>query len=70
MSRPERFYSDKPEHRPERLLRLKQVLDLIPISKSSWWAGVKCGKYPAPLKLSQRTTVWRESDIRALIESL
>ena len=56
--------------RPERLLRLKQVLEIIPVSKSTWWAGVKTGRFPKPSKLSERTTVWRESDIRALIETL
>lgn len=51
-----------------RLLRLKQIIpDKIPISKSSWWAGVKTGKYPKPLKLGERTTVWRESDIDRII---
>jgi prophage regulatory protein len=51
-----------------RLLRLKQIIpDKIPISKSSWWAGVKTGKYPKPMKLGERTTVWRESEIDAII---
>lgn len=50
-------------------IRLPQVLQLIPISKSSWWAGVKSGRYPAAVKLSERTTCWRSSDIRKLIES-
>lgn len=40
---------------------------IIPISKSGWWAGVKAGKFPKPLKLGPRTTVWRVEDIRALI---
>ena len=40
---------------------------IIPVSKSSWWAGCKSGKYPKPLKLGARTTVWRVEDIRALI---
>jgi predicted DNA-binding transcriptional regulator AlpA len=57
-------------NRPERLLRLKQVLEIIPVSKSTWWTGVKNGKFPKPSKLSERTTVWRESDIRALVEAL
>jgi prophage regulatory protein len=43
---------------------------LIPISKSSWWAGVKSGRYPAPVKLSSRTTAWKVEDIRALIDSM
>jgi prophage regulatory protein len=41
---------------------------LIPIGKSSWWAGVRDGRYPKPVKLGKRTTVWRIEDIRALIE--
>lgn len=49
------------------LLRIKQVLKFIPVSRSSWWAGVKSGKYPKPQKLGERTTVWRASDIHALI---
>ena len=50
-------------------LRLPQVLEFIPVSKSSWWAGCKNGRYPKPIKLSARTTVWRIEDIRELIES-
>ena len=50
-------------------LRLPQVLEFIPVSKSSWWAGCKNGRYPKPIKLSARTTVWRVEDIRELIES-
>lgn len=51
------------------LLRVKQVLQLIPISRSSWFAGVKSGRYPQPFKLSARTTVWRTRDIIALINN-
>jgi uncharacterized spore protein YtfJ len=42
---------------------------IIPVSKSGWWAGVKSGKYPAPLKLSEGVTAWRVEDIRKLIAS-
>lgn len=52
------------------LLRLPQVLALVPISKSAWWAGCKSGKYPKPLKLGPRTTVWRASDIAAFIRAV
>lgn len=51
-------------------LRLKQVLILIPISRSSWWSGVAQGKYPRPIKLGQRVTVWRVSDIQKLIQKI
>jgi prophage regulatory protein len=41
----------------------------IPVSKSTWWAGVKDGRFPKPVKLSTRVTAWRVEDIRAFIES-
>jgi len=50
------------------LLRIKQLLRFIPVSRSSWWAGVKSGRYPAPCKLSPRVTVWSVKSIRAIIE--
>jgi prophage regulatory protein len=60
----------KENTRPEtgRLLRLPQVLEILPVSKSHFWQGVKDGRYPAPVKLSERITCWRESDILTLIE--
>ena len=50
------------------LLRIKQVLRFIPVSRSNWWAGVKDGRFPKPMKLSERVTVWKATDIRALVE--
>ena len=50
------------------LLRVKQVLRFVPVSRSNWWAGVKEGKYPQPVKLSERVTCWRAADIRTLVE--
>lgn len=41
----------------------------IPVSKSTWWQGVKDGRFPKPHKLGPRTTVWKAEDIRALFES-
>lgn len=54
---------------PESFLRLPQVLSAYPVSRSAWWAGIKAGRYPQPVKLSERTTAWRASDIAALIEA-
>jgi prophage regulatory protein len=41
----------------------------LPISKSTWWAGVKAGRYPAAVKLGPRITAWRVEDILALMEN-
>jgi len=43
---------------------------IIPVSNTSWWDGVKSGKYPKPVKLGARTTAWRVEDIRCLVNSL
>lgn len=51
-------------------LRLPQILAIFPISKSSWWEGCRTGRYPKPVKLAARTTVWRAEDIAALVDSL
>jgi prophage regulatory protein len=48
-------------------LRLPEVLKLFPVSKSGWYAGVRAGNYPAPVKLGQRTSAWRAEDIHKLI---
>ncbi len=43
---------------------------LIPVSASTWWAGVKSGRYPQPTRaLGARITAWRVEDIRALIDA-
>jgi predicted DNA-binding transcriptional regulator AlpA len=52
------------------LLRLPQVLRLIPVARSTWWAGIKAGRFPAPVKLGPRSVAWRVSEIRALVERL
>jgi prophage regulatory protein len=47
-------------------LRLPQVLEIIPVSKSTWWAGIRAGKFPKAVKLTQRTSAWRLKDIEDL----
>lgn len=57
--------------------RLKQIIGdkkanppippIIPISATSWWNGVKSGKYPKPTKLGPKTTVWKGSGLLAVV---
>lgn len=61
-------------------LRLRQIIGdpnasppvppIIPVKKSTWWAGCRSGRYPAPVKLSPRVTAWRVEDIRGLLASI
>ena len=63
-----------------RFLRLKQIIGdpkaeppiqpILPISKSSWWDGVRSGRFPKAVKIGANTTVWREDEIRSLVDEL
>ncbi len=58
-------------------LRLTQIIGdpkrqppipaVIPVGKSTWWQGVRDGRFPQPVKLGPHITAWRVEDIRALI---
>lgn len=43
------------------------IVPIIPVKKTTWWLGVREGRYPAPVKLGPRVTAWRVEDIRRLI---
>lgn len=70
---PDSLHTDYIELQKPRLYRLRQIIGNrtnpgpIPISKSSWWSGVKSGKYPKPIHLGARTSVWRSEDIDKII---
>lgn len=44
---------DKIELPATGLVRLPVVLACVPVSKSTWWAGVKSGRYPKGIKLGK-----------------
>jgi prophage regulatory protein len=52
-----------------QLLNLKEVLALIPVSKSCWYAGVASGRFPTPVKCGRRS-FWPQSEIVEFIDSL
>jgi prophage regulatory protein len=54
----------------EALIRLPQVLSRFPVSRSTWYSGVKRGLYPKPIKAGPRTAMWRAADVDRLILSL
>lgn len=51
-----------------RLSSIFAPIGPIPVGRSTWWEGVKSGRFPKPVKLGPRTTAWRVEDIRTLIE--
>jgi len=54
----------------DKLLRLPQVAEMLGVSKSTVWLYSRNGTLPKPTKLSPRVTVWKESDIMALIKKV
>lgn len=61
-------------------LRLSQIIGdpkadppippIIPVKRSCWWAGVKSGRFPKPVKIGNgRATFWRVEDVLRLVES-
>lgn len=46
-------------------IRERQLLQRIPVAHSTLWQWVSQKRFPAPLKLSERVTVWRLADIEA-----
>lgn len=62
------------------LARLEQIIGdpttnpptvaLVPVSKSTFWAGVRSGRFPPAVKVTPGVSAWRWEDIRRLLESL
>ena len=51
---------------PLPMLRLAQVLHLLPVSKSTFYQGIADGRFPAPLK-NGKISLWRWEDIAKLL---
>ena len=58
------FCGDLPS---EGFVRLPAVLRVLGICKTSWWNGIREGRFPKPTKLGRKTACWHVDDIRALI---
>ena len=61
----------------DKLLRINQIVradrnssntGLLPICKSTWWAGVQSGAFPQPIKIGAKCTCWKKSDIDQIID--
>lgn len=54
----------------EGFVRLEKVLEVIPVSKSTWFRGIQAGTFPQSFKLGARASAWRVEDIRDCLEYL
>lgn len=59
-------------------LRLSQIIGdrkrgipaLIPVSRDTWYRGIREGRYPAGVKLGPRATGWSVASIKALMAEM
>lgn len=50
--------------------RDKGIPAIIPVGKSTWYAGVKSGRYPKSFEVSEGRVAWRGSDIYTLLQKM
>ncbi|NTV01911.1 MAG: AlpA family phage regulatory protein [Chlorobiaceae bacterium] len=50
--------------------RKRGIAGIIPVSRAAWYIGMRDGRYPKPVKLSERSVAWRSTDIEALLDRL
>ena len=51
----------------DAFVRLPVVLGVFPVGETTWWNGIKAGKFPRPIRISHRVNAWRVADIRKLL---
>ncbi len=53
------------------LLRLREVLEVFPVSRSAWYAGIAKGIYPRSVKMGEgRSVGWHSALIKKLVDTL
>lgn len=55
-----------------KCFRLSEIIGpngILPISRSTFYAKIKAGEIPKPIKLGPRISAWRATDIYALIDN-
>ena len=55
--------------RKDRLIRLKEVLTMVNISRSTLYRLIRSGAFPEPVRLGERVVAWWESEVRAWMAS-
>jgi prophage regulatory protein len=52
----------------DRLVRLREIVKLLSISRANVYRLMKMGKFPQSIKLTERTVAWRLSELEAWIK--
>ncbi len=49
----------------DRYLRLHQVIELVPVSKSTIWRWIRSGAFPGPAKVVSKIRLWSRNEVLA-----
>ena len=52
-----------PKPRPRRLLRPKQVMEIMGWSRTTLWRRVSAGKFPAPVETGENSTGFYDDEV-------
>ncbi|KZK75102.1 MAG: AlpA family transcriptional regulator [Pelodictyon luteolum] len=60
----------------QKFYRIRQIIGdpkkgippIIPVSRASWYKAVAEGRFPKPVRLTEKTSAWRAADIQELVE--
>jgi prophage regulatory protein len=55
-----------PQIPPITLMRIPQILKVMPVSKSKFWLMVQKGEFPKPIKIG-RSSFWTIEQVQAFI---
>lgn len=47
--------------------KAKGIAPLFPVGQTTWWNGVRSGRYPKPVRIGAKAVAWRVEDVRALL---
>lgn len=50
--------------------RLESVLEIFPVSRAAWYAGIAEGRYPSGILIGKRSVGWSNGSLKKLIEDL
>ncbi len=52
-----------------KFLKIQTVISMTSLSRSSIYAAIRAGAFPAQIQLGERSVAWLESDIQNWMES-
>jgi prophage regulatory protein len=65
-----KLQDQEPQYPRRRILRWKQLKEIVPLHRTTIWRKVQTGQFPEPVKLSVRACGWREEEVRAWLNRL